>query len=90
MKYRFSIDEATVEALKPHVELEMPSDDLAYKYIIDEVINNPENLPLKRGTLWKQGAFGWEALMIWRKGSGWAFPDGRASNIEDNRIAPGA
>lgn len=90
MKYRFSIDESTAKPLKPHVELEKASDDLAYQYVIQEIINDPANAPLKRGTLWKQGAFGWEALMIWKRGPGWYFPDGRTGGVEDNRIAPGA
>jgi hypothetical protein len=92
MKYRFSLDEATAKPLKPHVEISVERDELAYQHVIAEILNDPANAPLKRGTLWKQGAFGWEPLMVWKRGPGWSFPDGRAGSngMVDERVAPGA
>lgn len=89
MRYRFTIDESTEPPTKPEVIFRAKSVERAYQFVIRVIISDEQNRPLKKGTLYKEGAFGWEVLMIWKRTSGWSFADGRTS-VVDNRNAPGA
>jgi len=90
MKYKFTIDESTEPPAKNAVEFRARTVERAYKFVIQYIVHDPGNKPLKRGTLWKLDAFVWEALMVWKRGPGWGFPDGRESDVIDKRIAPGS
>jgi len=89
MRYKFTIDESTVPPTKPEVVFRAKSVERSYQFVIRVIILDPDNEPLKRGTLYREGAFGWEPMMKWNRKSGWSFMDGRNSNVVDNRIAPG-
>lgn len=92
MKYRFTIEKSSVPPLPEHalgVEFDADGDTAAYRWVNDEIINKEENRPLEQGLLSKQGAFGWEPMMGWKR-SGWFFTDGREEGFVDNRTAPGS
>lgn len=89
MKYRFTIDEATEPPTKPEVVFRAKSVERAYRFVVSVIINDERNKALRAGTLYKEGAFGWEVMMIWKRGPGWRFADGH-TGVVDNRIAPGA
>lgn len=90
MKYQFTIDESTEPPTTPCVVFRAKSEARAYRFVIQHILRDPRNVPIKKGTLSKLGAFEWETMMVWSWKSGWAFPGGREPNIVDNRPAPGA
>lgn len=89
MKYRFTINDSTEPPTRPEIEFRARTPERAYQFVIRHIVNDDRNRALKMGTLSKLDAFGWETMMVWKRGPGWVFPDGR-SNVLDNRKAPGA
>lgn len=93
MKYKFVINEATETPTKAEVEFNARTEDRAYKFVIRHIINREENGALRKGTLHKLEAFGWEQMMTWTRKIGWIWEGGSKGNgsgLVDNRIAPGS
>jgi predicted lipase len=83
MKYIFTVEKASVKPKKKAVTFEADSDQEAYKYVIDEIINNPDNKPLQEGLLRKDRG---EVMMGWSRGKGWYFLDpSKESKLIDRR-----
>lgn len=93
MKYKFVINEASETPARAEVEFNARTEERAYKFVIRHIINREENAALRKGTLHKLEAFGWEQMMTWKWKTGWGWEGGAKSNgngMVDNRIAPGA
>lgn len=88
MKYIFTIKKATVKPNQTDVKFKADSDQAAYKFVIDEIINHPDNTPLQEGVLrkgWTENGQG-EIMMGWARGKGWYFLDPtKESKLIDRR-----
>lgn len=90
MRYAFTIEESDVPPKRDRIEFNARGDERAFRFLVRHILLREENRPLRKGTLHRQGAFGWEEVMIWQRGPGWSFPGGRQPDIIDKRPAPGA